>query len=303
MRARGKFIVGLVALLVLTTISRAAEPAGFHRQEDVIYGRKFGMALTMDVFQPVHTNGYGIIFAASGGWVSGKGAVGVVFYKAFLDRGYTVFAVMHGAQPKFQIPEIVQDMKRAVRYVRFNAAHFGIDPDHLGMSGLSSGGHLSLMIATQGGPGPDDAKDPVERASSTVQCVACFFPPTDFLNYGGPRTNVIGEGTLAQFKPAFGTVPSDPEARRKYGESISPIYSITTNLPPTLIIQGEADRLVPPQQAISFRDRATAMGDTVKIIFKPGQGHGWKNLPPDLEICADWFDHYLRGKNANEATK
>jgi acetyl esterase/lipase len=250
----------------------------------------------MDVFQPVHTNGYGIVFAVSGGWFSSHLSIWPALYQPLLDKGYTVFAVVHGSQPKFQIPEIIGDMNRAVRFIRFRAARFGIDPNHLGMSGLSAGGHLSLIMATQGGPGASDAKDPVDRVSSAVQCVACFFPPTDFLNYGGARTNVLGDGTLAQFKPAFGPVSTDPEERRKYGESISPIYWITTNLPPTLIIQGDADHLVPPQQAISFRDRATAMGDNVKVIFKKGEAHGWKNYLPDMQTCADWFDQYLRGK-------
>jgi acetyl esterase/lipase len=297
MRARWIITAGLLVVLSLTPLARAAVT----RQEDVVYGRKFGMALTMDVFKPEKPNGYGIIFVVSGGWFSTKGQIAEALYKPILDRGYTVFAVLHGSQPKFQIPDIIHDINRAVRFVRYNASRFGIDPDHLGISGLSAGGHLSLIIATQGGPGLAKDQDPIERVSSAVQCVACFFPPTDFLNYGGPHTNVLGQGALAPFKPAFGRIPSDPAAREKYGESISPIYSLTSNLPPTLIIQGDSDTLVPPQQAISFRDRATAMGDTVKIIFEKGQGHGWKNLRPDMAACADWFDQYLRGQKKGGA--
>ncbi len=96
---------------------KAAKPS-FTRTEDVIYGRKFGTALTMDVFRPEKQNGAAVIFAVSGGWFSAHEAINAGFLKEFLDRGYTVFAVVHGSQPKFTIPEILEDMHRSVRFIR-----------------------------------------------------------------------------------------------------------------------------------------------------------------------------------------
>jgi acetyl esterase/lipase len=293
------FLAAWLALLLAAPLLRAADPAAFKRQEDVIYGRKFGVALTMDVFQPEHTNGLGIVFVVSGGWFSSKESVNPAVYDALLKRGYTVFAVVHGSQPKFQIPEIIRDMHRSVRFIRSNAARFGIDPDHLGVCGMSAGGHLSLILATQGGPSDAKAKDPVDRQTSAVQAVACFFPPTDFLNYGTASSNALGAGILAPYKPAFGPIPADPAEARKYGESISPIYSLTSNLPPTLIIHGNADTLVPIQQALSFRDKAAALGDTVQVKVEEGKGHGWANYQADMESCADWFDQYLRPRKGS----
>jgi acetyl esterase/lipase len=299
MRMRRRlFVTGLLTLVALAPLVYAESSATFRREEDVIYGRKDGVALTMDVFKPQEPNGHGIIFIVSGGWFSAKAAISPALYKHFIERGYTVFAVVHGSQPKFQIPEIIHDINRSVRYVRHNAAHFGIDPDHIGISGMSAGGHLSLIIGTQGRPGDPKSPDPVDRESSAVECVACFFPPTDFLNYGGPNTNVLGAGILGKYRPAFGNLPDDADLRERYGKSISPIYWITTNLPPTLIVQGDADATVPEQQALSFQERARALGDTVKVVIKKGAGHGWKNIQPDLSLCADWFDLYLRGKKS-----
>src|SRR6476660_8221411 len=99
-----------------------ARPAAFRRVEDVIYGRKFGTALTLDVIQPAKPNGFGIIFVVSGGWVSSHEAISPNSYGTYLERGYTIFAVVHGSQPKFHITEIDQDMNRAVRFIRHNAA-------------------------------------------------------------------------------------------------------------------------------------------------------------------------------------
>lgn len=91
------------------------------RTEDVIYGRKDGMVLTLDVFTPKHSNGAGVIFAVSGGWVSAHDGINGAVFSEFLNRGYTVFAVVHGSQPRYTIPEVIKDMQRAVRFIRYNA--------------------------------------------------------------------------------------------------------------------------------------------------------------------------------------
>jgi acetyl esterase/lipase len=285
----------LPALLLALNLAASAQDGSVKRTEDVIYGRKFGTALTLDVFQPAKPNGCAIIYMVSGGWFSAKEAVNQRFYDAFLARGYTVFAVVHGSQPKFTVPEITQDIHRAVRFVRHNAARWGVNPDQFGITGASAGGHLSLTLGTQGGPGKADAKDPVDRASSAVQAVACFFPPTDFLNYGQPGEDATGVGTLKNFKPAFGPRSDAEDSRKALGREISPIYFITPKLPPTLIIHGDADKLVPYQQAESFVQKAQAAGATAKLINRPGKAHGWPELVNDLTLFADWFDEHLRG--------
>jgi len=267
----------------------------FTRTEDVIYGRKFGTALTLDVIQPARPNGFGIIFMVSGGWFSSHEAINVNMLMPFLERGYTVFAVVHGSQPKFVITEIVQDVHRAVRFIRHNAAKYGVDPNHLGVAGGSAGGHLSLTLGTQGGPGNPDAKDPVDRDSSAVQAVACFFPPTDFLNYGQSGEDAVGVGILKDFKPGFGPRSDTAEGRQALGKEISPIYFVTSNMPPTLIIHGDADKLVPIQQAELFVKRGKEVGAITKLVVKEGKAHGWKDMNLDLPALADWFDEYLRG--------
>jgi acetyl esterase/lipase len=276
----------------------AAEPkASFKRTEDIVYGRKFGTALTLDVFQPIQTNGYGLLLMVSGGFYSSHEAINVKLFQEFLNRGYTVFAVVHGSQPRFVIPEIVEDIHRAVRFVRHHASRVGVKSDKLGIMGASAGGHLSLSMATQGGPGKTDAKDPVDRESSAVQAVACFFPPTDLLNYGKPGEDAVGVGILAGFKSAFGPRSDTAESRQVYGKEISPIYFVSSNLPPILIIHGDADKLVPIQQASSFLDKAREVSKApMKLIVREGKEHGWPGIEADMVIFADWFDEHLRGK-------
>lgn len=306
----------LLTALVLASWSgpaRGDEP-NYTRTEDVIYGRKYGTALTLDVFKPKQDpNGAGIILVVSGGWFSAHEAINPAFVGRLVDRGYTVFAVVHGSQPKFTIPEILQDMHRAVRFIRHHARDHGVDPDRLGISGGSAGGHLSLMQGTAGTAGDPKAKDPIDRESSRVQAVACFFPPTDFLNYGKPGANALGRGVLAGFQAPFDfrelepkrkvLVPIVDETRiLEIGRKISPYYHVTADDPPTLILHGDADKLVPIQQAERIVDKLKEAGVDAKLVVKPGAAHGWRGIDKDIDQFADWFDLHLKKDSASASS-
>lgn len=307
----------LLLLAFLPAVSSSA-PKTPDREEDVIYGRKYGTALTMDVFHPDKPNGIGLIYAVSGGWYSSHASISPAFAKPFLDRGYTVFAVVHGSQPKYTIPEILKDMNRATRFIRHNAERFDIDPNRLGIFGGSAGGHLSLMQGVAPSPGDPNAQDPVEREPSGVQAVACFFPPTDFLNYGREGRVALGEGVLKNFYAPFDFqklvksehatfgrifVPiTDKEKRREIGRNISPIYHVSKDDAPTLIIHGNADPLVPIQQSKTMIAALKDAGVEAKLVVHRGGGHGWASLGKDLDILADWFDKHLKNKAENDET-
>lgn len=274
------------------------------RTEDVIYGRKFGTALTFDVFRPAKPNGVGLIFVVSGGWFSAHEAINLGFVQPFLDRGYTVFAVVHGSQPKFTIPEILEDMHRATRFIRAHAKDYGIDPERIGIYGGSAGGHLSLMQGMAGNEGNPNAKDPIDQVSSRVQAVACFFPPTDFLNYGEEGNVVLGENTIPGFHAPFDFkeyvpertryVPITDEAKvKEIGKAISPVTHVSSDDPPTLIIHGDADKLVPIQQAERIVDKLKEEGVEAKLVVREGAAHGWATMGEDLTLFADWFDEHL----------
>ena len=290
-----KFLTLLCLLALAVPTAWPQTKTDFKRTEDVIYARKFGTALTLDVFQPADPNGCAIIYMVSGGFFSSHEAINPKSYQPLLERGYTVFAVVHGSQPRFIIPEIEQDIHRAVRFIRHNAAKWGVKPDKLGITGGSAGGHLSLTMGTQGGPGQPEAKDPIDRDSSAVQAVACFYPPTDFLNWGQPGEDGVGYGPTEKFQPAFGPRSATAEGRAALGREISPINFVTSNMPPTLVIHGDADKLVPIYQARIFEKRCREAGAPFKLIVREGKDHGWAGMDVDMRVFADWFDEHLRG--------
>ena len=301
-----RFLLAALLCLVSLRFTSADEP--FTRKEDVIYGRKFGTALTMDVFTPKEKpNRAAVIFTVSGGWFSSHDSINQAFVTPFINKGYTVFAVVHGSQPRFTIPEAIGDMHRSIRFIRSKAEEFQIDPNRIGIVGASAGGHLSLMMGTSGQPENKDAKDLVDRQSSRVQAVACFFPPTDFQNWGEPGVVALGTGPLAWLPAPFDFIENDAKTKRferitdeaklkMIAQEISPITHVSADDPPMLIIHGDKDKIVPIQQANIFIDKLNEHKIPCELVLRPGADHGWATLGQDVNLFADWFDKHLAAK-------
>jgi acetyl esterase/lipase len=288
-----------------------ADPRPFTRRRDIIYGHKIGVALTMDVFTPRKSpNGAAVVALVSGGWFSDQATIDSPHFTYFIDepvkRGYTVFAVCHGSQPRFTIPDAIADVNRAVRYIRYHARDFGIDPRRIGVTGGSAGGHLSLMLGVASDRGDLHSTDAVERTSSRVQAVACFFPPTDFLNYGEKGQFAFAEdGVLANYRTAIDVREFDKRTKRleHIGDKdkfealcrqVSPLSHVSAGDAPTLIIHGDADKLVPIQQAEVMVARLKKAGVPAELVVKKGAGHGWGGMEKDMGTILDWFDKHLK---------
>jgi acetyl esterase/lipase len=293
----------LLALLVLTAVT--AVMAGcfwwyFHPEfehiDGIVYTQRHGQDLTFDFVRPKQPNGLGIVLMVSGGWRSGPDDFHPWMAAPLLRCGYTVFAVSHLSQPKATVMEIVEDVNRAVRFIRHYAHKYGIDPNRIGATGGSAGGHLSLMLATRGGFGLGDANDPVNRESSTVQAVAILFPVTDLLNLGSSTENPGNGGPPKSFVKAFGPHSTNLAIWQEIGREMSPIYHITAELPPTLIIHGDADTLTPLEQSERFQARARGAGHNVKLVVRRGKKHGWLTMFWDIRQFSHWFDQHLRPK-------
>ena len=283
----------LLALVIIGSGWLYFHPS-FERSPRIVYGQRHGQDLTFEVVRPAKPNGLGVIFVVSGGWRSGKDSFKPWTIAPLLRRGYTIFPVCHISQPEATVMETVEDVNRAVRFIRHQARDYGVDPARLGVSGGSAGGHLSLMLATRGGPGPADALDPVDRESSAVQAVAIFYPVTDLLNLGDSTENLHDGGAPKSFLKAFAQDPQDLPAWQITGRAMSPIFYVSSALPPTLIFHGDADTLVPLDQSQRFQARAKELGRRVELIIHPGGNHGWLTMMWDVRQFADWFDEHLR---------
>lgn len=286
----------IAALLLLILAAWLYLNPSVERTDGIEYGRRDGKPLTMDILQPKRPNGIGVAFIVSGGWKSEQPGFAPVWMLApILRRGYTVFAISHISQPEASVPQIIDDVHRGIRFVRHHAEQYGIDPQQIGVSGGSAGGHLSLMLATRGGIGSAESTDPIDQESSQVQAVAIFYPPTDLLNMGESTENPGDGGPPKSYRNSFGPdAATDIGAWKTIGTDCSPLYHLSETLPPTLIYHGDADTLVPLDQSERFQMKAAEFGHDVKLVVHPEGGHGWPTMLLDLFEFADWFDEHLR---------
>src|SRR5688572_1307730 len=189
--------VGLALLALVVSLCAAgradAQPKplveGARVEPNVIYGMHSGLALLLDVHTPATPNGYGVIFISGSGWQAPttydatplKQNQIPIWGPPLLKAGYTVFALNHRAVPRFHYPGAVEDVQRAIRFVRHNARNWKIDPARIGGMGGSSGGHLIALTALLAAPGVDADPDPVNREPATLQAIVLRATPTDLV--------------------------------------------------------------------------------------------------------------------------
>jgi len=278
---RGLVVVS--SLTVLTSIAQA-EP---DIVPDVVYGHKHGMALTLDVFKPTDANGAGVLFMVSGGWNSRwyPPQLALGLFRPLLEKGFTVFAVRHGSSPKYKIPEIVEDVRRSVRFVRTEADRFGVDAERLGVFGGSAGGHLSLMLASTADEGKPDSSDNTQKTTNRVAAVVAYFPPTDLrgLVNDPPNDN-----------KRFPALNFSPDKAVDY----SPIAHVSPDDPPTLLIHGDKDDLVPLRHSTSLLEALQKHEIDSELIVIEGAGHGFEGDDRDqaTQAMVTWFEKHLGGK-------
>lgn len=265
------------------TPSMAEEEPPYTREENVVYALESGVGLVMDIFHPKkEKNGLAVIDVLSGAWYSEEGQVndhlrGKIF-DIYCSRGYTVFMVRPGSRTLFTAEEMVANIIKAIRFIQSRADKYGIDPEKMGITGASAGGHLTLLtLATGSGLG--------------IRAGAVFFPPTDFLDYGGEPSSFERLGDILFRGGIAGKTPEEVEAK---AAQISPARRVEKRLPPILLIHGDADRAVPLQQSEKMLQVLKDSGGEAKLIVKEGGGHPWPTIPEEVAIMADWFDEKLR---------
>ncbi len=279
---------------------------------DVIYGRKDGMALTLDVYQPLRKrNRRAVICIISAGYWSGPEYRKMPFFTSkirfLVDRGFTVFAVIHGSQPRYSLLEISNDVHRSVRFVRHRAQSYKIDPSHIGLFGESSGGHLALLAGFTEPAKASAVVDEVDRQSPATQAVIAYFPNTDLINYGKENRSIsdhFREQGLAmdsvfdfrKWNPSTGVFHGMSEPQRTEAlRALSPIQHVDEGDPPTLLLHGDRDRLVPIQQSQSMIDRMVEADVDCKLFVAEAQNHAWaSSVPGEERALADWLYQHLQ---------
>jgi len=259
----------------------APEPeSNVHITPDVVYGHKDGMALTYDVIQPGNPNGAAILFMVSGGWFSRYAPPenAAKQFSEMLDGGYTLYMVRHGSAPKFKVPEAVADVEKAVAHIHDHASEHGVDHSRLGVFGGSAGGHLSLMLGCATGPVGEAPDADAIAGTGRVSAVVAYFPPVDLRQIIGPNDR-------------FPALDFDAED----AAYVSPILHVTPDDPPTLLVHGDKDDLVPIITSETIHAAFNENKVTTDFITIPGAGHGFRGNDAEVAMNAviAWFDEHL----------
>ena len=262
-------------------------------EADVIYGRKDGMALTYDVLKPENANGAAVIFMMSGGWYSSWSPPERVAlqFAELLDAGFTLIPLYHGSAPRYKIPDAVNDVNLATIHIKTNAAEFGVDPDRIGVTGGSAGGHLALMVGL--------AKEQVQATASAAEgeldaslaAIVAYFPPVDFREEETAAAGIISEVTQDELFSRFPALIFDEALI----PSMSPITHVDPADPPTLLIHGDADPLVHISHSIAMSKKLKSNNIKSDFLVIEGGKHGFRgeNSAIANQARLAWFQEHL----------
>jgi dienelactone hydrolase len=285
------------------TIEKSVIP-DFKLIKDVVYGHEFGMAMTFDIYIPSKPNGAGVILTNSGGWESPydtfkiqdngtyrfatdeemteSKTYHILNPKKLVLNGYTVFEVRHGSRPKFEMSEIVSHVRRAVRFIKHNSSGYGVDKTRIGLWGGSASGHLSLLIGLSPEVPLSDAKLDWKKKRADVAAIAVFAAPSDLdkMVLNNPKT--WGKSDFLKL------------SAEQYRE-FSPVNYASKNDPPTLIMHGNTDALVPFVQGELMYSKLQEEGVLSNFIKFEKTNHSptLEQASKGVDEALAWFDRYL----------
>lgn len=207
------------------------------------------------------------------------------------EHGYVAVTVSYRLAPKYQFPAAVYDVKEAVRWLRANASQYKIDPQQIGATGGSAGGHLAQFLAVTSDVGEFEGDGGNADYSSAVNCVVNFFGPSDFTKSYGASVDA------AEVLPLF--LGGNLEQQRKRHIEASPLYWVTPNAAPTLCIHGTKDSYVAHEQAVWLIERLQAADVEATLMSIEGADHGFGGATPEVlaqieNARVEFFDRHLK---------
>ncbi len=236
-----------------------------------------------------------IVFFHGGGWAQGDKASGAGKLMPFLLTGqYAGVCAGYRLSGEAQWPAQIHDCKAAIRWVRAHAKKYGLDPDRIGVWGLSAGAHLALMVGVSGdAPELEGGIGRYRDVSSKVACVVNFFGESDLLAAIGQPSDI--DRTRPDAPEAL-LIGGPLKANAKKARLASPVTYVSAGDPPVLTVHGTDDLNVPYDQALRLDAALRKAGVPSYLVTIEGGGHGDFDTVADGSVRA-FFDRYLCGKD------
>ena len=254
-----------------------------------------------------------VIYVHGGGWIYGdKDNTQRPAFRHLAGQGYVVVDVAYTLWPDSTIPQMVQEVKQTILWLKRNSQRYNIDPEHITLSGASAGGHLALLAAYT--PGHPAFQPPDDDGDASVRAVIAFYPPVDFRAMYNDMEKIYGHlmrdrrfqflaNRAVNALKRMGYIPQSyqpgddlniirqmlggaPDENPEVYELLSPINHVDPQDPPTLIFQGEDDffRLAPSIRELNSKLKST--GVPVIYIEFPYTPHGFDLFLPQISPVA-----------------
>ena len=235
-------------------------------KDDLVIGKNGDQDLAGDLFLPPEgtENGAAIVFVHGGGWREGD--------KSQL-RGYGILLARHGfvclctayrLSHEALWPAQIQDVKCAIRYMRTHADDLKIDPNRIGVSGNSAGGHLSLMAGLSVYESDFEGKTGNNEVNSKVKAICAIYPPAQIRKFD--NTDPI----IDAYKALMGK-----DARQEDYDKASPLLQIQADFPPTMLIHGSADSVVNLADSTDLYKKLTEKGVPSELHIYSEEEHAF----------------------------
>ena len=280
-----------IVLAVRTANVQAAEPENIVWTTDLEYANPDDQHLQVNLARPKTGDAPfpAVLCIHGGGFRAGKRDSYDGLCKQLAARGYVAATVTYRLAPKYPFPAAVHDCKAAVRWLRANAAKYQLDPDRIGVTGGSAGGHLAQFLGVTAGVTQFEGSDN-PGFSSAVRCVVNFYGPSDFTKSYGKSVDA------AEVLPLF--LGGNLEQARHQHILASPLNWVTPQAAPTLCVHGTDDKYVAYEQAEWMIERLKAADVEAKLLTLSGAGHGFKGADQKQaeEALFDFFDQHLKPK-------
>ena len=259
-------------------------------EEAIEYSNPEDTHLQLNLARPKSGNGPfpTVLCIHGGGFRAGKRESYDALCVKLAERGYVAATMTYRLAPKHKFPAAVHDTKAAVRWLRANAAKYKINPDKLGVTGGSAGGHLAQFLGVTANVPQFEGTGGHANQSSRVTCVVNVYGPSDFTKSYGK--SVDAHEVLPLW---FGGDLSTHNALHIQG---SPLYWVTPNAAPTLCIHGTEDKSVAHEQAVWLVDKLKAATVEAELLTLEGAGHGFKGADAEKAEAAlfEYFDKKLK---------
>ena len=228
-----------------------------------------------------------IVFVHGGAWQAGDKSL-VPSPQEFLERGYVVASINYRLTGTAAHPAQIKDCKTAVAWLRSHAKIFQIDPDHIGVWGISAGGHLAALLGTTG-----DASSPYWASfpagiSNRVQAVCDWCGPTDLRSMARQ-----GSSKYKLSQAVWSLLRGTPEEKSIIAKEASPVTYVNKKCPPFLIMHGDKDDIVPLEQSVELDKALKAAGANTTLEIIPRANHMFYN-DKLIKRVFDFFDLYLK---------